>query len=153
MNERTIRRIVVGIDGSRGASEALAWGIVLAKVHSAEIVAVHAVSVMGYVADPLGIAAIPGVEGARDAAQAVFEKEWCQPLRDENVAHRTVVVDGGAAGAIKAVADEEDADLIVVGTRGHGGFVGLLLGSVGSQLAHHTHRPLMLVPLHEPEKP
>lgn len=152
MGERAIRRIVVGLDGSEGAAKALAWGITLAKAHGAEVVAVHVISVTGYVTDPLGIAAIPGIEVARDAAQAVFEKEWCQPLRDAGVPHRAIVMDGGAAGGIQVVADQEDADLIVVGTRGRGGFVGLLLGSVGSQLAHHAHRPLLIVPLNEPGK-
>ncbi len=149
MSERAIKRIVVGLDGSAGASEALEWAISLARVHGAEVVAVHAISVMGYATDPLGIASMPGINEARDAAQALFEKEWCQPLRNANIPHRMATLDGGPAGAIKTVADREDADLIVVGTRGHGGFSELLLGSVGHQLAHHARRPLLVVPIRE----
>lgn len=151
MGERAIGRIVVGLDGSEGAAEALEWAISLAKTHSAEIVAVHAISVTGYTTDPLGMASIPGIDEARDAAQALFEKEWCQPLRDASVPHRMVAMDGNAAVAIKTVADRENADLIVVGTRGRGGFTELLLGSVGHQLAHHAHRPLLVVPINKPE--
>lgn len=149
MGERAIKRIVVGLDGSDGAAEALEWAISLAKMGVAEVVAVHAISVTGYTTDPLGMATIPGIDDARNAAQALFEKEWCQPLRDANVPHRMVAVDGSAAVAIKTVGDQEDADLIVVGTRGRGGFAELLLGSVGHQLAHHAHRPLLVVPLNE----
>lgn len=147
MSERAIKRIVVGMDGSAGASEALSWAISLARVHGAEIVAVHAISVMGLSTDPLGIASVPGFDEARDAARALFEKEWCEPMRNANIPHRMVTLDGGAAGAIKTVADRENADLIVVGTRGHGGFSELLLGSVGHQLAHHARRPLLVVPI------
>ncbi len=149
MGERAIKRIVVGLDGSAGASEALEWAISLARAYGAEIIAVHAISVMGYATDPLGIASMPGINEARDAAQALFEKEWCEPIRNANIPHRVATLDGGPAGAIKAVADREDADLIVVGTRGHGGFTELLLGSVGHQLAHHAHRPLLVVPIRE----
>ena len=48
--------------------------------------------------------------------------------------------------ALLAAADEEDADLIVVGSRGLGGFPQLLLGSTSTQLAQHSSRPVTIVP-------
>jgi nucleotide-binding universal stress UspA family protein len=56
------------------------------------------------------------------------------------------MVDGPPSAAIIKVAADEQADLVVVGRRGRGGFSELLLGSVSHQLAHHVGRPLVIVP-------
>ena len=52
-------------------------------------------------------------------------------------------IQGAPAGVL--VAASRDADLLVVGSRGHGGFVGLLLGSVSQQCAHHAECPVVIV--------
>jgi nucleotide-binding universal stress UspA family protein len=63
------------------------------------------------------------------------------------------VTDGEPVGALLSVADRQRADLLVVGTRGAGGFAGLHLGSVAHHLAHHTTRPLGIIPLQGAELP
>jgi nucleotide-binding universal stress UspA family protein len=81
----------------------------------------------------------------RQAAREALH-EWVAPLRDQGVEHRTEVVDGSPASALDKVATRENADLIVVGRRGEGGFAELLLGSVPHALAHHAHRPVVIIP-------
>jgi nucleotide-binding universal stress UspA family protein len=56
------------------------------------------------------------------------------------------VMVGGPAHAIEEIADKANADLIVVGTRGHSPVVGLLLGSVTQRLLHIAHRPVLVIP-------
>jgi nucleotide-binding universal stress UspA family protein len=63
-----------------------------------------------------------------------------------SIPFRTVVLDGTPASAIIALADKEEADLVVTGRRGRGGFAELLLGSTSHQLSLHLNRPLVIVP-------
>ena len=83
----------------------------------------------------------------RDELRAFAAEKWCKPLADAGVAHRIVVIDGvSAANTSMDVAKAEDAELVVVGRRGRGGFASLMLGSTSSQLSHHCDRPLLIVP-------
>ena len=76
----------------------------------------------------------------------MIERDWCAPLTKAHVAFRTVVTDGSPAAAIIAVAQHEQADLVVTGRRGLGGFKELLLGSTSHELSHHLDCPLVIVP-------
>ena len=71
---------------------------------------------------------------------------WCAPLADANVPFRVVLMDHDAALAIIQVARSGQADLVVVGRRGLGGFTELLLGSTSHASTHHLDRPLLIIP-------
>src|SRR5579864_9761601 len=142
-----LKRIVVGIDGSEHARAALEWAIRMAKGMGAEIIAVYAVYVPMYFPEPYGIP-VQFDEEWRKEIKAEFEDKWCLPLRDAGLEYRTVMRDGRPASVIADVADEEGADLIVVGRRGRGGAAELLLGSVSHELALHSRKPVLLI---EPE--
>ena len=58
-----------------------------------------------------------------------------------------------AAKSILSAAEEGDVRLICVGSRGHGGFKGLMLGSVSQQIVHHAPCPVVIVPPSKPGKP
>ncbi len=57
-----------------------------------------------------------------------------------------IEAEDGVAAAIVAAAEQHDASLIVMGTRGNTGLRSLLLGSISNEVAHHAHRPLLIVP-------
>jgi nucleotide-binding universal stress UspA family protein len=138
--------MVVGIDGSPGAATALAWAVEYAPLIDAEVVVVHSMDVTMAMPPPT-IAAPPFVvddelrAGMRDALH-----EWCTPLREANVPYRAELYEGNPVGAITQIAEQEGADLIVVGRRGHGGFSELVLGSVPHSLSHHAKVPVVIVP-------
>lgn len=137
-----VERIVVGVDGSDNGRRALEWAMLLAGGFGAEIIAVHAVGLLATVA---GGARVPS-QGHWDELQAEFEQDWCAALTGSDLPARRLLLDGPPALVLLGAADREDADLIVVGTRGTGGFTELLLGSTSHQVAQHSTRPVVIVP-------
>src|SRR5215510_9891141 len=139
------KTIVVGVDGSDQATAALDWAIRLAGPLSAEIVAVFAVSAPSYFG--YGYETVPPSLDPKWRAQVHSDMEqiWCRALRESGLPHRMVIEDGRPARVIADVAYREDADLVVVGRRGRGGIVELLLGSVSHELTHQCDRPVMVV--------
>lgn len=136
------QRIVVGTDGSDNSVAALRWAVAEAKLRGA---AVDVVYTWEYppVIDPLGVSMLPGA----DDMTASAERLLAEVLRKVDVVGARVstrVLRGAPANALIAAA--KDADLLVIGRRGHGGFMGLLLGSVAQQVAHHAPCPVVLVP-------
>jgi nucleotide-binding universal stress UspA family protein len=139
----SIDRIVVGVDGSEGSGRGMAVAIDLAGPLGAEVIAVHAfepLSYVGKVEPPLDFARI------KDDTEKLLRAEWCKPLADAGIEFSTVVIDEDPVHALVDVAASQDADLIVIGTRGIGGVRGKVLGSVAAKVPHHTKLPIVIVP-------
>ena len=138
--------MVVGIDGSPGAAMALAWAVEYAPLIDAEVLVVHSMDVtMAVPAPTMGVPPFV-VDDALRAGMRDALHEWCTPLREANVPYRAELYEGNAVGAITQLTENEGADLIVVGRRGHGGFTELVLGSVPHSLSHHATVPVVIVP-------
>jgi nucleotide-binding universal stress UspA family protein len=139
--------IVVGVDQSEGAKAALAFAHEEARLRDATLRAVHAWQ-FGYI-DYTGFGgAAPAVGGdiseLREAAAAALDatvREALPSPGDVKIEQR--VVEGSAGAAL--VDESRNADLLVVGSRGHGGFAQLLLGSVSQQCAQHAACPVVIV--------
>jgi len=136
--------VVVGIDGSAGATAALRWAAAEARLRGSRLLIVHAWTPM-YTDVLLGggfsRSRVDGSDMHR-AAEELLEKATAG-LDAEGVETECRAVEGGAPEALVAAAAE--GDLLVVGSRGHGGFAGLLLGSVSQQCAHHASCPVVIV--------
>jgi nucleotide-binding universal stress UspA family protein len=144
-----VRRIVVGVDGSEGGSNALRWCAKLAAALGAEVVLVHAADVPALPVPVWGVEGVVSddvVINLMNRLQELLDGEWSEPLRDAGVSYKTWLEPGNAVTAILKATHEENADLIVVGRRGRGGFAELVLGSVSHQLTHHADRPVTVVP-------
>jgi nucleotide-binding universal stress UspA family protein len=140
-----INRIVVGLDGSEGSARALEWAATLARDLRADIVAVH---VLPHVLPPPSPMFVMDYDEERErkVLEQLLEDEWCRPLRLLELPYRAFCEIGSPADVIMKIADRENADLIVVASRGRGGFTGLLLGSVSQQIAHHARQTVVIVP-------
>lgn len=143
-SSHTIPRIVVGVDGSDSAASALEWAVAEAGLRDAELEVVHAWHLPYLGGDIYATPAYdpaPFEEAARNTLDAAVDNAETGHLSRPVL--RTLAM-GGAPKAILAAA--VGADLVVVGTRGLGGFKGLLLGSVSHQIAQHATCPVVLVP-------
>jgi nucleotide-binding universal stress UspA family protein len=136
-----VKCIVVGTDGSEHATRAIRWAADLAAHTGATVVATHAVGLL--VPTPDG----PMPSGPlHDELRKLLENEWTEPLRSAGVPVRCRLEEGSAVMAVLRAAEEEGADLIVVGSRGAGGFSELHLGSTSHQVALYADRPVTIVP-------
>jgi nucleotide-binding universal stress UspA family protein len=134
--------IVVGVDGSPDSSAALKWAASEARLRNAELRIIHTWSVpaLSY-GTYLPATAFDDV--AR-AAERSLTAQIAEVLGDDpDIGYVTEVSEGPPASALLEAA--ETALLVVVGSRGRGGFAGLLLGSVSAQVAHHAHCPVLIV--------
>jgi nucleotide-binding universal stress UspA family protein len=139
------QEIVVGFDGSECAERALQWAIDEAKVRGAHlrVVTTWHVPTMIYGAPGfVPVVAAPLDEAARDWANGVASGA-VEKARGQGVEAESIAPEGQPADVL--IDASERASLLVVGSRGHGGFVGLLVGSVGQQCAHHAACPLVII--------
>jgi nucleotide-binding universal stress UspA family protein len=151
--------IVVGVDGSPGGDAALGWALTEARLRKSRVRVVHAYQpprppvpeaggAAGFVppvvfsledVDRFERAAQAEAEGIIDSALGRVGPRAAAGLDIE----RTPIVGSAAQTLIDA---GRDAELLVLGSRGHGGFVGLLLGSVSQQCAQHPPCPVVILP-------
>jgi nucleotide-binding universal stress UspA family protein len=137
-------RVVVGVDGSETARRALAWALDEGRARQADVEVVnawHPPYVGAYPYDPAALDLELFEQGARDLVAEMLEGQDVSGLPSPPKV--TVVSDTAAQAVITAA---EGADLIVIGSRGRGGFAGLLLGSVSQQVARHAPCPVVVVP-------
>ena len=133
------RRIVVGVDGSENSQKAVDWAISFA--HSGDTVILLS-------------AWSPVVVPAEMAMSYTFDDTAARQILDKE-AKRVATAAANRGVSIASHFENNDprnailstsSDLIVVGARGHGGVVGILLGSVADYVSRHSHVPVVIVP-------
>lgn len=142
---RPVDRVVVGVDGSPQAELALRWAIREAKAWDAELLAVTGVPVAA------STSALAWLPAAIDHDQVISDVAAALDVLIDRVAAAEpgsptvtrTVLDG--TGAQLLTEYSVDTDLLVVGSRGRGGFAGLLLGSTSQAVLHHAQCPVMVI--------
>ena len=135
--------IVVGTDGSPGAEAAVQKVIELARESGAVLHVVCAYPGRSAL-ERIGVSARQESVDLRGVAADVIARSE-RRLEEAGFVVDKHVREGDPAHTIIAVAGEQDADLIVVGARGHTGLRNFMLGSVSSKLAHHAPCSLLIV--------
>jgi nucleotide-binding universal stress UspA family protein len=132
-------RIVIGVDGSEESVTALRRGIRIANALNASI---EAVSAWRY---PSGYAAVGESEySPLDDANAILSGASKSVFGTKNPAwFTTATFEGNAADIL--IEQSRGAEMLIVGSRGHGGIAGVLLGSVSAMCAEHGHCPVLVI--------
>jgi nucleotide-binding universal stress UspA family protein len=144
--------IVVGVDGSDPSNDALRWGLAEARLRGTEL---HAVRAWEYPFVPPTVDPFPG--GPMPEGMAPVDTNQLRSSYEAGLAEMVRDVAGGEPGVdvvlrlleghpVEVLVEESrTAELVVLGSRGHGGFTGLLLGSVSQACVHHSHCPVVIV--------
>lgn len=132
--------IVVGVDGSENGRRALEWALDEAALRNASLLLVHGIDLGLSVAEPYGGGTM--LDQLQQSAQAALAE--AAALADARGVPSESRMETGSA-AYSLIDASKGAALLVVGSRGHGGFVGLLLGSVSAACVHHAHCPVVVV--------
>ena len=140
-----IETIIVGVDGSESSRAALQWAYDEAAHHEATLTVLASWHVPTLPISPPGDVLEEGYETLpRRNAMAMLD-ELVGELDDRKPAVdvRTSIEEGSPAEVL--IERSKGCDLLVVGSRGHGGFTGMLLGSVSQHLVAHAHCPVVVV--------
>jgi nucleotide-binding universal stress UspA family protein len=146
---KQLAAVVVGVDGSAGSSEALQWAITEARLRQVPLRAIHAWTYVEPLIPPLiGYSySAEYVESAIDerpqAAEGLLEQATEALAEAHEIEIERAIAEGSAARVLIDAVGEDD--LLVVGSRGHGGFSSLVLGSVSEQCAQHAPCPVVIV--------
>ena len=151
-NAETRGVVIVGVDGSAGARAALGWAMAEARLRKTSLRVVHAWTFSypggagyGYLGTTLEGFPGGGLSNLHRASEDMIDHAIAELAADaEGLEIEREIVEGSAADVLVGTATERD--LLVVGSRGHGEFAGLLLGSVSRQCAHHARCPVVIVP-------
>lgn len=137
-------RIVVGVDGSDCSNDAFRWAVSEARLRGASVRAVYVWRMPVFLPSGFAPVALPDRAALRAAARRRLDEIVEEVVGDaSDVRIEPKAVEGTASQVL--VQEAEGADLLVVGSRGHGGFAGLLLGSVSHQCAAHASCPVVII--------
>ena len=140
-----MKRILVATDGSPSSAEAVAFGSELAVEQEAELIFVHVVPAV----DVVPVTGFGGMGGAFQHEPSGYDHALLEDAAavagEHDIVSTTALLRGDTVDETVAYADSHDVDLIVVGSRGHGGLAGALLGSVSRGILGESKRPVLIV--------
>jgi nucleotide-binding universal stress UspA family protein len=139
--------IVVGVDGSAHALCALEWALREAAAHQTDltVLTVNPAMASPWTGRRL---TMPGEAEAKEQSRHAIEQAIAQATKDVGAQQPVSVTVSVTSGfpARTLIEASREADLMVIGSRGVGGFESLLLGSISSQVTHHSECPVVIVP-------
>jgi nucleotide-binding universal stress UspA family protein len=139
-----MERILIATDGSQASQEAVEFGVELAEEHGAHVFFVHVIPTLDLV--PMSGLVMVGARQHDPCDEDRRSLEDAETVAESHgVFATTRLLTGDAVDEIVACADNLDADLIVVGSRGHGALASALLGSVSRGVMSESKRPVAVI--------
>jgi len=145
-----IKRILIGIDGSEPSARALQYAADLAAGLKAELTVAHVVPPMrypleSYPASMIDTSVVDALEQQAKQGGEALVRSALDQARTAGANARSEVLFGPAALTLAQAAEAGSYDLVVVGSRGHGGLKRAFVGSTSDRLVHVCHRPVLVV--------
>jgi nucleotide-binding universal stress UspA family protein len=140
-----MNKILIATDGSASAREAVEFGLELAVEQQADVTFAYAVPAYDTVPTTLSFGVTGALPHERCAADRQPLEEAVRLAEGKGVHARSALLVGKPVDEIVAYADSIDADVIVLGSRGHGAIASALLGSVSRGVLHETRRQVLVV--------
>lgn len=142
-----IKSILLPTDGSETSEKSIEYAIQLGKQFGAKIVVVHVYGVNGILGGGFrrGAALFDTMRQELEAEASEIVSQVAERVRQNGLAVDAVAVEGSAADGIIHAIDEIIPDIVVMGSRGAGGFAGLPLGSVAEMVVRHSKVPVLVV--------
>ena len=135
--------IVVGVDGTPGSLDALAWASNEAKIRGAKLLAIR---VWHFPVTASGVLFEDSIASMQSGEEEELKLDIFDVLGDSpEVEVETLVVSGATSKTLFSAA--KGAQLLVIGSKGHRGFTNAVVGSVSSQVAHYAQCPVVIVPM------
>jgi nucleotide-binding universal stress UspA family protein len=143
-SQNAVPRLVAGVDGSQSSIAALRWAVHQAQLSGGTIDAVIAWE-FPIAAGGLGWAPTSGLDDTdySELAAKALSAAIAEVSPPPGITVHQIVTEGNAAQVLLNAA--KDADLLVVGNRGHGGFADALIGSVSVRCLHHATCPVVII--------
>jgi nucleotide-binding universal stress UspA family protein len=135
-------RIVVGVDGSDASLDAIRWALRQAQLTGYELEAITSWQVPSQFAE-----LVAEKEDWDTRAKSLLDDALAKVENAADVQISRTTTQGHPAAVLTDASTS--AELVVVGSRGHGGFVGMLLGSVSGHVSAHAHCPVVVVRHHD----
>jgi nucleotide-binding universal stress UspA family protein len=138
-----MKQIVIATDGSPSAQEAVEVGLELAKEQGADVTFVHATPPDQFRGGRLGTTAMAHRQEIDESETAL--KAAADAAEEAGISYALERISGNTVDTIVALAESKDADLVVVGSRGHGPLAATVLGSVSRGVLRDANRPVLVV--------
>ncbi|MCC6500326.1 MAG: universal stress protein [Anaerolineales bacterium] len=139
-----IKKILLPTDGSEHAAKTVAYAIDLAKLLKASVEVMYAYQPSAVLRKRAAAMMEEYKRAIEEDAKEIVE-EVAEKLKAEGLQVSALVVEGPAADAILRAAEDSNPDLIVMGSRGEGGFTSMLLGGVTAQVVNYSKVPVLVV--------
>ncbi len=145
------KRLLVAVDGSKQSDKALDHAVALAEKFGSELKLLAVVPrIHHYFLSEESTCTVNNIQQVRDNAQSFFnevltEAEEMVRSRHADIKVSTILREGRPSAIIVDVAEKEECDMIIIGSRGMGGITGLVLGSTSHRVVDSCIKPVMII--------
>jgi len=141
----SLRKVLIATDGSESAEKAASFGVEIARLSGAKVYAIYVIDTTPYYSIPLDQVWSKEVYEQFDKVGHEITSDVVESARAAGLEAESIVLKGNPPERILNFSEEQNVDMIVVGSHGKGGFERLVIGSVSEKIVRHAKVPVLVV--------